>query len=80
MLLIMIHNSRTPYFVILIMPFFNMLPPIEKLDKIGIQSTVQRHNVKFGFIEELQTRFIDQIQERVKIIRFFLIFYSLRKT
>lgn len=80
MLLIMIHNSRTPYLVILIMPFFNMLHPIEKLDKIGIQSTVQGHTVKFGFIEELQTRFIDQIQERVKIIRFFLIFYSLRKT
>lgn len=53
------------------MPFFNMLHPIEKLHKIGIQSTVQGHNVKFGFIEELQTRFIDQIQERVKIIRFF---------
>lgn len=80
MLLIMIHNSRKPYLVILIMPFFNMLHPIEKLHKIGIQSTVQGHNVKFGFIEELQTRFIDQIQERVKIIRFFLIFYSLRKT
>ena len=49
------------WFEILGMSFLNMLYSVHSLDKAGIGSIVKGYRVKFEFIKELKTRFIDKI-------------------